>query len=73
MDAISAAGAGMRDALGRSDRAAEKTVRAFTPDSREDPVAAIVEQMQAKLQFRASAATFRAGDDMMGALLDLRI
>lgn len=77
MDAISTALGGMTSAFARFDRAAIDLVQSTSgisdasPESA--PESAVVEMMQARTQFRASAAVMRVADDTLGSLLDIRV
>ena len=71
INAISAWLGGMNDAVSRFNRASQNLLEGTSGASDADPVAAIVDQMQAKVQFKASAVTLRAADEMMSSLLDI--
>jgi flagellar basal body rod protein FlgC len=68
MDAFSISAVGMAAATQRFDASAARTA---SGDS--DPVAETVDQVQSATAFEAAAATFKAADKMIGALLDLKV
>jgi hypothetical protein len=68
MDAFSIAATGMVAAAQKLDASAARTV-----GGESDPVAETVDRIQASTAFRASAAVFKTADEMVGALLDLKV
>ncbi|MGE3250804.1 MAG: flagellar basal body rod protein [Hyphomonadaceae bacterium] len=56
----------------RFTRASDELIDAVSGEGSADPAAALVEALEAKLQFEASVLVIHAWDDMMGALLDVR-
>jgi hypothetical protein len=73
MNAISAALAGMHSALSRFDRASNAIARSTSGVGDDDLANAIVDQIQAKVEFRANAQTLRAADEMARTILDLKV
>jgi hypothetical protein len=73
MDPISTASAGLMAGLNRFDSASGAASQAFEPGSATDPAGAIVEQVGAVLQVRASAAALRASERMQQQLLDTTV
>jgi hypothetical protein len=81
IDAISTAAAGLRTSANQFEKAAQKVVKATTPEAGEtaaadpssggdDLASAIVDTNMSALSFKANAAVFKTGDKMMGTLLD---
>ena len=68
MDAISIGTQGLLSAAQRFDASAVRTVT-----GQGDPVSETVAQISAKTEFQASAAVVRTGDQMLGALLDMKV
>jgi flagellar hook protein FlgE len=66
MDAISIATAGLTRA---TDRLTASAIRTVAPDA--DLGREVVEQVQAKTDFKANLAVIRAADEMTGTLLDM--
>jgi hypothetical protein len=62
---------GMRDATRRFDRASNDLIQAVSGVSSASPEVAIVEQIEAETQFKASARTMRTADEMLGTLIDI--
>ena len=62
---------GMRDATRRFDRASNDLIQAVSGVSSASPEVAIVEQIEAETQFKASAHTLRSADEMLGTLIDI--
>lgn len=73
MNAISTASAGMLSAASRYDQASANLSNAVQPNSTQDPAAAIVDQIQAKTQFEASAKTLQVADQMFQSTLDILV
>jgi len=69
MQASAIASAGVSTALVRFEASAQRTARNPLDNLAEETV----ERMQAKTAVAANAAVLRTADDMMGALLDIRI
>lgn len=61
----------MADAIARFTRAGIEHVSALTRGEGNE-ASAVVDQIQAAHQFRASVFTVRVADDMMASLLDLQ-
>jgi len=61
----------IREGLGRLNRDAERATRAFTPDSTEDAVSALVDLKQDALGIRAGVAIVRTGSDLSKYTLDI--
>lgn len=53
------------------DAASVRLLRSVTPESREDPGAALADMSLAKAQFRAGLATIRFSSEMWDALLQI--
>jgi flagellin-like hook-associated protein FlgL len=73
MNAMAISLQGMNSAISRFDRASEKLVQSTSGATSDDPAAAIVEQIEARVQFKASLATMRAADEMTRAILDIKV
>ena len=73
MDAISASLAGITAATRRFDRASTDLVRSFSDASAPSVETSIVDMLSSEFQFKASLATLRAADEMLGTLLDIRV
>jgi flagellar hook protein FlgE len=73
MNPISTASAGMVSGLARFDSASTALAKTFDPGSSADPAGAIADQISAKEQVQASAATLRASDRMLKQLLDIKV
>ncbi len=69
MQALSIAAAGMSNALNRFETSARRTASGSLQTLEQD----VVEQVQAKTAFSANIAVLRTADEMMGALLDLKV
>lgn len=72
MNALSAAASGMNEAMDRFTRASGDIMDSVSGRSDADPTEALVEALEAKLQFEAGVMVIHAWDEMMGALLDVR-
>lgn len=74
MTAIPHAAMALTSALGRFERASKQMLEAATGEgpAAENPVAPIVEVMEAKAQFQAGVGVLKFADAMWGALLDLQ-
>jgi hypothetical protein len=72
MDAVSAARSGMVGAAARFEGATLRLATAFVPPVNE-PISAIVEELDARSAFRASAATLGATNKTFKALLDIKV
>lgn len=59
------------EGLDRLHRDAERATRAFTPDSTEDAVSAMVDLKKDALAIRAGAAIVRTGSDLYRYTLDI--
>lgn len=66
MDALSIATAGLTRA---TDRFTASAIRTVAPDA--DLGREVVEQVQAKTDFKANLAVIRTADEMAGTLLDM--
>lgn len=73
MNPISTAAAGLLSGLARFDSASAALTGALDGASSADPAGAIVGQITAGEQVRASAATLRASDRMLKQLLDIKV
>lgn len=71
MSAISSATVGMTSALVRFERASTQMVARAATGS-EDIVEPMVEIIQARAQFRASAAVVQTAGDMVQAIIDIK-
>ena len=69
MQASAIASAGVSTALARFEASAQRTAR----NPLDNLARETVERMQAKTVVAANVAVLRTADDMMGALLDIRI
>lgn len=72
MDAISTARYGMLAASRRFEDAASRTVAAASAGADGDLVGGVVDMIQAKTAFAASAKVVRIADQMWDALLDIQ-
>jgi flagellar hook protein FlgE len=79
IDAISSAVSGLRSSTNQFDNAAQRVVRATTPQTGETAApsasadelpAAIVDTQMSAMSFKANAAVFKTANKMMGSLLD---
>lgn len=75
IDAISAAAYGLKTSANQFEKAAQKVIKATTPDSAagagaNDLPAAVVDTQTSALSFEANTAVFKTADKMMGTLLD---
>jgi hypothetical protein len=70
MNPISAI-AGISNATARFERASQKLLESVSGLSDDDPAQAIVEQLQARTQLKASVQTLRVADEMTASLLDI--
>jgi flagellar hook protein FlgE len=66
MQAISFAQAGLTRATDQLNASAQRTAKGDADIGRE-----VVEQVQAKVNFKANAAVIRTADEMTGTLLDI--
>jgi hypothetical protein len=73
MNAMAISLQGMNAAISKFDRASEKLVQSMAGGSADDPAAGVVAQIEARVQFKASAAALRAADEMTRALLDIKV
>ena len=84
MTAISLSLQGLQAAAAKFETASARLLQATSGAARagnvsaggandNDPAQAIVDQIEAKLQFKASALTLRAADEMTRSLLDIKI
>jgi len=72
MDSIIGTGlAGVKRGTESAARNAERVVRAFSPDSTEDPVGPLVDLQADERQVQASAKVIQTGDKLLGAILDI--
>lgn len=71
MSAISSATVGMTNALVRFERASTQVI-ARSATGAEDVVEPMVEIIQARAQFQASAAVIQTSGDMIQAVLDIK-
>ena len=72
MDALFAAGLqGMQTGMAQALDASVRITRAFTPDSQDDAVTAMVDLNTAARQVQASSAVIRTGDELTGYVLDI--
>ena len=71
MNPISAASMGLFTAGRRFDQSAQR-LSAMGSDPTVEPEVEIVEMIQSKAQFKASAAAVRMADEMLGVLLDIK-
>jgi Flagellar basal body rod FlgEFG protein C-terminal len=71
MDLVSPGYAGMADAIQRFETASADLAAPFSA-APEDRVGAMIQMIEAKTQFRASAAAVRVADQMMSALLEVQ-
>jgi hypothetical protein len=62
---------GISNATARFDRASQRLLDSVSGVSSDDPAQAIVEQIQAKAQLKASVQTLRIADEMTATLLDI--
>ena len=69
MQALSIAAAGMTTAQNRFDNSARRTATAPLDNLAEETV----ERIQAKTAFSANVAVARTADQMLGALLDIKV
>jgi flagellar hook protein FlgE len=72
MNAITAAAQGVTNAFDRFARESDALLRSVSGVSDEDPARAIVGQIEAKAQLKASLATIRVADEMLQDLLSLQ-
>lgn len=72
MNPISAAAAGVMSGIARFDSASTAVTNAFNGQSNANPASAIVDQVMASQQVQASTAVFRASDQMLKQLLDIK-
>ncbi|HZZ36410.1 MAG TPA: flagellar hook protein FlgE [Caulobacteraceae bacterium] len=70
MNPISAI-AGISNATARFELASQSLLESVSGLSDDDPAQAIVEQLQAKAQLKASVQTLRVADEMTATLLDI--
>lgn len=63
----------MTNALVRFERASTQIVARASAQTDHEPVDALVEIIQAKAQFQASAAVLEAADEMVHAVIDIRV
>jgi flagellar hook protein FlgE len=68
MDAIAIGAAGMVSAANSFAQSAQRTV-----DGSGDPAQEVVSQISAQSDFQASAKVVQVSNEMMGALLDIKI
>jgi hypothetical protein len=73
MNPIATAAAGMTSAFGRFDSAATNLSQSVTGQSTSDPATAAADEISAKQQVLASTATFHVADQMLKALLDIKV
>ena len=69
MQALSIAAAGMSSALNRFETGARRTASGTLDTVAQD----VVEQVQAETAFSAKVAVARTADQMLGALLDIKV
>lgn len=69
--ALAIAASGIASAAARFGAAAGQLVRATTSNAPSDSAQPIVDMIEARTAFRANVAVFKAGDKMMGSLLDI--
>lgn len=81
INALSTAAAGLRTSANQFDKAAQRVVKATTPEAGEtasaegpasgdDLAAALVSSKMSELSFKANTAVFKTADKMIGSLLD---
>lgn len=79
IDAISTSAAGLRASANQFEKAAQRVVKATTPEVGEtantssggdDLAGAIVDTKMSAVSFKANAQVFKTGDKMLGTLLD---
>ncbi len=80
IDALSTAATGLRSSANQFEKAAQRVVKATTPEtgattaasasSDQDLPAAIVDTQTSALSFKADVALFKTADKMIGTLLD---
>lgn len=73
MQALAIAAAGMTAAANRLTASAERTATWSARDSDTDLAKEAVEQVSAKTDFKANVAVLKTADEMIGALLDLKV
>jgi len=71
IDAISSALSGLHNATARFNRASQTLIESTSGVSNADPATAIVDSIQAKAEFQASAFTLKTADEMQRSLLDI--
>jgi hypothetical protein len=73
MQALAIAAAGMSAAANRLGASAERVATWEARDTDADLAKEAVEQISAKNDFKANAAVIKTADEMIGALLDLKV
>ena len=72
MDSIIGTGLrGIQTGLQNAARDADRVVKAFSPESNEEPTEAIVALQADQRQVEASAQVVKVGDRMLGSILDI--
>lgn len=69
--ALAIAASGITAATARFGTAAGQLVRATTSNAPSDTAKPVVDMIEARTDFAANVAVFKAGDKMMGTLLDI--
>jgi flagellar hook protein FlgE len=73
MNPISTASAGIVSGLSRFDSASQAVVDSVSGQSNTSTAGAVVDQITAVQQVQASTATLKVADQMMKALLDIKV
>ncbi|WP_426014519.1 flagellar basal body rod C-terminal domain-containing protein [Caulobacter sp. DWR2-3-1b2] len=73
MQVLATAAAGMFAAADRLSASAQRTAASSLEGSKVDLAHEVVEQVSAKIDFKANAAVARTANEMAGALLDMKV
>ncbi len=71
--ALTIAASGIMSATARFGAAAGQLVRATSSNTPSDSAQPVVDMIEARTAFTANVAAFKAGDKMLGSLLDILV